>query len=209
MMGTMGQKWRKTGVALACLLTLALFAAALLPAQPAAAATCQELVADGGFETGASWQTSTTGGYALFSNFLARSGAQSAHLSGVNNAADSAVTTLTLPADNSIALSFWWQVRSEETAGGYDALSLVLTDQQGAPLYAVAGLTDLNATATWQQVQADLSAYAGQTVQLRLASKTDGSLVTDFFIDDLSVQACAATSAPNLQVFLPWTSNNR
>ena len=139
---------------------------------------------------------------------MARSGAQAAHLAGINSATDSAVTSLTLPADRSIALSFWWQIHSEETAGGYDALSLLLTDSQGKPLYAVAGLTDLNAVSTWQQVQADLSAFAGQTVQLRLAAKTDGSLVTDFFIDDLSVTACAATTATQ-KIYLPLTKRNQ
>ncbi|MBI3958625.1 MAG: hypothetical protein HY328_07435 [Chloroflexi bacterium] len=202
------KKWRRASAALACLLALALIAAALLPAQPTAAASCQELMADGGFESGTGWQTVATGNYSLFSNFLVRSGAQAAHLAGVNSAADSATTSLTLPADHSIALSFWWQVHTEESAGGYDALSLLLTDSQGKPLYAVAGLTDLNATAVWQQTQVDLSAFAGQTVQLRLSATTDGSLVTDFFIDDLSVTACAATTT-NRQIFLPLTSKNR
>lgn len=202
------KKWRRAGVALAGLLVLGLLAGVLLPAQSVRAAACQELVADSGFESGAGWQTVATGSYSLFSNFLARSGTQAAHLAGVNSAADSAVTSLALPANQAIALSFWWQVQTEESAGGYDALSLLLTDSQGKPLYAVAGLTDLNAVSTWQQTQVDLSAFAGQTVQLRLAAKTDGSLVTDFFIDDLSVTACAATTT-NRQIFLPLTSKNR
>jgi len=201
------KKWPRAGVVLAGLLVFGLLAGVLLlPARSVNAATCQELVADGGFESSAGWQTVATGSYSLFSNFLTRSGAQAAHLAGVNAAADSAVTSLTLPANQSIALSFWWQVHTEERAGGYDALSLLLTDSQGKPLYAVAGLTDLNAASTWQQVQADLSAFAGQTVQLRLAAKTDGSLVTDFFVDDLSVTACAATTE---KIFLPLTNWNR
>ncbi len=201
--------WPKAGVALAGLLVFGLLAGALLlPAQAAKAATCQELVANGSFESSTSWQTVATGGYSLFSNFLARSGAQAAHLAGVNKAADSAVTSLALPANQTIALSFWWQVSTEESAGGYDAFTLLLTDSQGKPLYAAAGLTDLNAASTWQQTQADLSAFAGQTVQLHLAAKTDGSLVTDFFVDDLSVTACAATSATQ-KIFLPLTTRNR
>ena len=201
--------WPRAGIALAGLLVFGLVAGVLLlPAQSANAATCQELVADSGFESGAGWQTVATGNYSLFSNFLAHSGAKAAHLAGVNSASDSAVTSLALPANQPIALSFWWQVHTEETAGGYDALSLLLTDSQGKPLYAVAGLTDLNAASTWQQTQVDLSAFAGQTVQLRLAAKTDGSLVTDFFVDDLSVTACAATTATK-KIFLPLTNRNR
>lgn len=197
---------RRTGVALSALLLLGLLAGVLLPAQ-AAAASCQELMADGGFESGAGWQTNATGSYSLFSNYLARSGAQAAHLAGVDNAADRAVATLTLPADQTITLSFWWQVYSTESAGGYDALSLLLADSQGNPLYAVAGLTDLNATTSWQKIEVDLSAFAGQTVQLILSAKTDGTLVTDFFVDDLSVMACGTTAMQRL--FLPLTSRNR
>lgn len=200
--------WRRVGVALTALLVLGLLAGGLQPAQPVKAAACQELVADSGFESGAGWQTVATGSYALFSNFLVRSGAQAAHLAGVNSAGDSAVTSLTLPANQSITLSFWWQIHTEESAGGYDALTLLLTDSQGKPLYAVAGLTDLNAASTWQQTQVDLSAFAGRTVQLHLAAKTDGSLVTDFFVDDLSVTACAATTATQ-KIFLPLTKRSQ
>ncbi len=208
MIRQMWKTWRRAGVILSALLLVGLLGGVLLPAQRAAAASCQEVVADGGFENGTGWQTVATGSYSLFSNYLARSGAQAAHLAGVDNANDRAVTSLTLPADQaSITLSFWWQVYSTESAGGYDALSLVLADSQGTPLYAVAGLTDLNATTSWQQVQVDLSAFAGQTVQLILSAKTDGSLVTDFFIDDLSVTACGATTMQKL--FLPITSRNR
>ena len=201
--------WPRAGMALTGLLVFGLLAGVLLlPAQAVNAATCQELMTNGGFESSAGWQTVATGNYPLFSNFLARGGTQAAHLAGVNSAADSAVTSLTLPANQTIALSFWWQAHTEESAGGYDTLTLLLTDSQGKPLYAVAGLTDLNAASTWQQLTADLSAFAGQTVQVHLAAKTDGSLVTDFFVDDLSVTACAATTATQ-KLFLPLTTRNR
>lgn len=196
-------------VAIVSILALASLVALPLQATPKVlAATCQDVSVNGSFENSTGWQTSSTGSYSLFSNFLARSGVQAIHLAGVDNANDSAVATLVLPADQTITLSFWWQVQSQENGGGYDALSLTLTDGQGKPLYAVAGLTDLNASALWQQTTIELSAFAGQTVQLHLAAKTDGSLVTDFFVDDLTVTACGSASTSQ-QIFLPMTSNNK
>lgn len=196
------------GAGLTALLLLAVLSALLPSTGPATAAACQEVVGDGGFESGAGWQTTSGGGYALFNSFLPRSGAQSAHLAGVNSANDRAITSLALPAGHTITLSFWWRVHSEESGSGYDALSLTLTDSQGAPLYAIAGFTDLNASALWQQVQVDLSAFAGQTVKLQMDASTDGSLVTDFFVDDLSVSACGQASNAQ-RIFLPLTRNNR
>lgn len=190
-----------TLVALALLLSMS-----VLPASPAWAATCQDVAVNGSFESSEGWQTSSNGAYGLFSNYLARSGEQAAHLAGVNDAVDSAVATLALPANQTITLSFWWQVRSQESGSGYDALSIVLTDSQGNPLYVVAGLSDLNAADIWQQQSVDLSPFAGQSVQLRMEARTDGSLVTDFFVDDLTVTACAAASQ---QIYLPMTSSNR
>jgi hypothetical protein len=41
---------------------------------------------------------------------------------------------------------------------------------------------------TWSQDSISLSAYGGQTVNLRFMSKTDYSLPTNFWVDDVSVQ---------------------
>ncbi|MBX3052662.1 MAG: hypothetical protein KF753_14360 [Caldilineaceae bacterium] len=202
------KKWRGAGTVIVLLALTGLLAQSSLAAPHVAAATCQSVAVNGEFENETGWQTSSSGSYSLFSDFLAHSGTQSAHLAGVDNATDSAVTTFALPADNTITLSFWWLVSSLENGSGYDSLSLLLTDSQGTPLYAVAGLTDLNASASWQQTSADLSAFAGQNVQLHLTARTDGSLVTDFFVDDLTVTACA-NSAGSLKLFLPMTSRNQ
>lgn len=206
MIRTVWERWRRTGLAFALVALAGLLVLPMTGGSPALAATCQEVAVNGGFESGDGWQTSSNGAYALFSDYLARSGEQAAHLAGVDNAADSAVTSLALPADSTIALSFWWQVQSQENGGGYDALSIVIADSQGNPFFVVAGLSDLNAADVWQETSVDLSAFAGQTVQLRMEASTDGSLVTDFFVDDLTVTACASATQ---QIFLPMTSSNR
>ncbi|MGQ9490727.1 MAG: hypothetical protein ACUVR4_11630 [Anaerolineae bacterium] len=48
----------------------------------------------------------------------------------------------------------------------------------------------------WDQIVADLSAYAGQTVVIQFAGRTDESNVSDFYVDDVSVSACEPTATP-------------
>src|SRR5689334_18434646 len=95
-------------------------------AQPA---DCANLVQDSGLENGSGWSTHSSGNYALLSNYLVHSGAQAAHLAGVDNAADQLSTTLALPADKkTVTLSFWWQIHSEEVSAEFDGLTVLVAD---------------------------------------------------------------------------------
>lgn len=164
---------------------------------------CANLVADGGFESSSGWQSSTSGSYGLISDFYARSGANAAHLGGIDGANDVLSIPLVLPADKpSVTLSFWWQVQSEEQSGEFDGLSVVAADSQGTPVRSLLTLGSDSAATQWQQSQIDLSSYSGQAIQLKFVAQTDSSLVTDFFIDDVAVTACGAAA---YQVFLPVT----
>jgi hypothetical protein len=101
-----------------------------------------------------------------------------------------------------VTLSFWWQIQSEEESGEFDGLSVLVSangDQR-----SLLTLGSANAIDQWQQSTVDLSSYAGQTIQLQFVAQTDSSLVTDFFIDDVTVEACGA-SAGDFRVFLPLT----
>lgn len=164
---------------------------------------CTNLVADGGFESGSGWQSTTDGNYVLLSDFYARSGAKAAHLAGIDGANDALSIPLVLPADKpSVTLSFWWQVQSEEQSGEFDGLSVIAADSQGTPMRSLLTLGSDSAASQWQQGVIDLSGYSGQAIQLKFVAQTDSSLVTDFFIDDVAVTACGAAA---YQVFLPVT----
>jgi hypothetical protein len=170
----------------------------LAVAQPS---NCANLVGDSGFETGNGWQMTTSGSYALLGDFLARSG-QAAHLAGVNDANDQVSLNLTLPADKpNVTLSFWWQIQSEEESGEFDGLSVLVSANGNQRSLLTFG--SANAVDQWQQSTVDLSEFAGQAIQLQFAAQTDSSLVTDFFLDDVAVQACGA--AGEFRVFLPLT----
>lgn len=195
---------RRSPVMAVALLLALVAASSLALGSPALAGSCQNLVADSGFESGAGWNASTQGNYSLFSQYLVHSGSKAAYLGGADGAVDRLTTTLTLPNDPVLLLNFWWQVQSEENGSAYDGMSMVVADAQGNPLRTIFSLSDANVSAFWQNQEIDLSDFAGQTVQLQLIAQTDANLPTDFFIDDLAVNACSATSG-SMKIFLPVT----
>jgi hypothetical protein len=87
---------------------LVLFAPGLFnwpPVALARAASCPELIVNSGFESGgAPWQTSSTGGYALFSQVRPHTGIWNAYLGGYNNADDQLSQEIMLPASTQITL---------------------------------------------------------------------------------------------------------
>ena len=184
-------------------LVLALLMTGIVAAPaPVLAAGCTEVLTNGGLESAAGWTLDSSLGYDLLSPYLAHTGNHAAYLGGADKATDRLSTTLTLPGDNSIMLRFWWQMRTQDLGLGNDGLSVLITDQAGVPLRLLFTITDANSVGTWQQVGMDLSAFAGQTVQLQFLAQTDSALVTDFFVDDVSVTACS-TAALNFHIFLP------
>jgi hypothetical protein len=77
-----------------------------------------------------------------------------------------------------------------------------LGESHGNTLRALLTLGSDSAANLWQQSALDLSGFAGQTIQLKFVAQTDETLVTDFFIDDVEVQACTAISQ-GFRLFLP------
>lgn len=190
---------------LGLMLTILLVGAGMVSLLPltARANTCQNVIANGDMESSTGWIAQTQGSYSLFSDYQAHSGTQSAYLAGVNNAQDSLRRTVALPAASQLTLNFWWLVNSEESSGGWDGLTVVLADASGNPLRALFTVSDRDAGLVWQQASVDVSQYAGQSVQLQFNARTDSTLATDFFVDDVALTTCAAPAAPK-SIFLPW-----
>lgn len=193
-----GVLWGGAVVA-AIVLTMVLFSGA------AHATSCNELVSNGDMETSTNWETQTNGDYPLFSDYLVRSGSQAAYLAGVDNAQDSLSRTLTLPDEDEITLSFWWQVHTEERSSGWDGLSVLVADASGTAQKTLFTVSDQEAGYFWSEFTADLSEYSGESIQLQFKAETDGSLATDFFVDDLSVSSCSRSESSLQQIFLPFT----
>jgi hypothetical protein len=151
------------------------------------------LLDDGGFEDGANWQIKNSDGLPLISRQLVHSGLQGAYLGGRNNSTDRLSIQVELPAtEQTITLRFWWQLQSQEShAQGGDHLSVLITNARGYSLQTVKEFSGRHITYEWQSLSFDLTPLAGQTVQLQFLASTDEEKVTDFFIDDVEITACA------------------
>lgn len=164
---------------------------------------CQNLIVNGGMEdSGSGWIPQTNNSYSLVSNYQAYTGAQSAYLAGVDNAQDQLRQTLALPANQQLTLTFWWLVNTAEISAGWDGMTVQVADANGVPLRIVFAVSDRSAGLAWQQATLDLSDFAGQTVQLQFNARTDASLATDFFVDDVALMACEPGQTDG-QIFLP------
>jgi len=175
----------------------------VLPAasQGAAPAACTDQIANGGFEEGpAGWTATSAGGYAVFSQALPRTGQWGAFLAGYNRADDRLAQDVALPAGQTLILSFWWQVRTEESDHPWDTLDVEITPA-GRATVRLQRITDADAGVDWQYAAFDLSAYAGQTVTLSFHAQTDLDRPTDFYLDDASLNACDAAALG--RVYLP------
>ena len=184
------------------LMNMSLPVAASAQTQPLAAG-CPVIVKNGNFEAeGANW-TQSGAGFALITDFNPRAGAYSADLGGVNNADHSIRQTLTLPGGKPLRLSFWWEQSTQETAPGTSAdyMTVSLLKVDGSLMEELGRLGADPDQPTWEKVTYDLSAYAGQTVQLQFLAHNDGTNPTRFFVDDVGIPACRA--------YLPLLRSNK
>lgn len=129
------------------------------------------------------------------SGITTHSGRYLAWLGGYNNADDQLYQNVTFPADlNSAILSFWYWSQSQETAAGRDYFMLQLIDPNTGHHYVEAFyIESLPPTNAWRLASFTLTsdqinAIRGQTVRVRFRVVTNGSLLTSFFIDDVSLQ---------------------
>jgi subtilisin family serine protease len=146
-------------------------------------------VRNGGFESGAvDWTQSSSGGYPVITTNRPYTGSWSAWLAGYNNAIDSIAQTVTIPANG--RLSYWWRVESREGGGTtvYDWVDVRLYEPSNGSWARLRRWSNASPRNVWTQDTIDLSAYAGRTLELRFFARTDSSLPTSFFIDDVSLR---------------------
>ncbi len=158
-------------------------------ATPTPGSGSQQLIQNGGFESGSSpWVESSSGGYETVDPARPHTGSNSAYLCGYNNCADSIYQTVTVPAvASSVSLSYYWQMSTQETSHPYDYLYVRVRSSSGANLANLQTVTDGSSAGNWAVASYDLSSYRGQTIQIAFAATSDSSATTSFFIDDVSL----------------------
>jgi subtilisin family serine protease len=147
-----------------------------------------EKIVNGGFESGTSpWVQSSTNGYQLIDTTRPHAGAYSAYLAGYNSGTDTIYQTVTVPTNGT--LSYWYYISTSESGStAYDYLRVRVYNSSGTLLTTLRTFSNANASTSWRQDSVSLASYAGQSVRIRFEGTTDSSLVSSFFIDDVSVR---------------------
>jgi hypothetical protein len=148
------------------------------------------VIVNPGFESGRNvgWTESSSGGYALVSTDRPRTGSWSAWTGGYNNATDQLYQRITVPSNGT--LTYWWRMETSETSSTvYDYVEVRLYDgSTGSFITSLRRWSNASAKNVWSQDSISLSGYAGRSVYVMFYTRTDSSLASSFFIDDVSVQ---------------------
>lgn len=134
-------------------------------------------------ESSAMTQTLIVTASVLPTGTLPHSGAWAAWLGNVDNELAAIQQTVTVPV-SAPYLSYWHSIVSDETGCFYDFATVLIND---APLEAYALCTDAD-TNGWAYRALDLTAYAGQAITVTFQVKTDESVTSHLFIDDVAFQ---------------------
>lgn len=84
-------------------------------------------------------------------------------------------------------LSYRIKIESEDDRRPFDRMFVRLKDGQGKSR-AVLKIHDSEDAGKWRRETLDLSRFAGETVYLSLSATTDASLLTTFYVDDVSLK---------------------
>jgi hypothetical protein len=157
-----------------------------------AGSTSTELIGNGGFESGNTVWTASSGVIDNGTTQASHAGSWKAWLDGYGAThTDTLVQTVSIPAAASSAtLSFWLKVVSDETTttSAYDTLKVQVRNASGTVLSTLKTYSNLDKGSSYVQRSFDLSAYKGQTVQIYLEGVEGSSVATSFLIDDVSLK---------------------
>jgi Zn-dependent metalloprotease len=146
-----------------------------------------EKVTNGGFESGTTPWTATSGVVSANGNGqTAHSGTHFAYLDGYGSThTDSATQSVTIPAGCKATLTYWLHIDTAETTTTtqYDKLTVKIGST------TLATYSNLNKATGYAQKTFDVSAFAGQTVTLSFSGVEDSGLQTSFVIDDVGLAA--------------------
>ena len=152
----------------------------------------QNLIVNGGFETGsASPWTLTAGVLNNSSAEPAHTGAWDAWLDGYGTThTDSATQTVTIPSTATTAnLVFWLHIDTAETTTttAFDTLQVQVLNSSNTVLATLGTFSNLNKAAGYQQHTFSVINFKGQTVKIRFLGQEDVSLQTSFVLDDIAL----------------------
>jgi len=147
---------------------------------------------NGGFEAGAqNWQMSSSIGLVnlilnrdqLPADRTPHSGMWMSWLGGMNDETTTISQQVVVP-DAPVNLVYWKRVKSIETDCAHDTAQVLINNQ---PVQSIL-LCESTASTTWSSESVDLSAFAGQTVELKFQVSTDGADSSSLYLDNMAFQ---------------------
>ena len=150
--------------------------------------TGANLLANPGFESGATSWTGTTGAITSNTGRPARTGSWKAWLGGNGTTStENVAQSVTIPSTATAAsLSYWIRADTAESGStAYDTLKVQVVD--GATTTTLRTFSNVGTSATYAQFTHSLLAYRGRTVTVRLLMSEDSLLQTSFVVDDTAV----------------------
>lgn len=170
-----------------------------------------EYVRNGDFEEGVpttSWTASNSQNRndPLIYRSSARTGSYGAWFGNILNYTDTLRQTITLPADRTgSTLRFWRQVRSNEASGSAnDVLRVLLIATDGSE-QTISTITSAVTRNQWvlETVPLNLSNVSGQSITLAFRGINNSTLVSSFFVDDVSLTMPCGTGAQAVTQAVP------
>ncbi|MBN2149399.1 MAG: S8 family serine peptidase [Anaerolineales bacterium] len=156
------------------------------------AGACTEIVTNGGFETDASgW---TLSGATRVAAPAVGHGSYSLRLGGANRASHTAYQQISIPASAIRSeLSFWWYMTTTESTHPNDRFYVEVRNTANAVLATVDYRSDGWQAGQWMKSEnLDLTPWVGQTIRLYFYVTTSNRNISTFWVDDISLQTCAA-----------------
>ncbi len=154
--------------------------------------TGSELILNGGFESGATSWTQTSGVIGTYTGEPAHGGSYDAWMCGYGSShTDYIYQQVAVPSTaTSATLTFWLHIDTAETttSTAYDKLTVQVLSSTGSVLKTLATYSNLNKNTGYAQKSFDLTAYKGQTIRVKFNGVEDSSLQTSFVVDDVSLQ---------------------
>ncbi len=140
----------------------------------------QNLITNGGFESGGTGWSATSG--VINTGSYGHSGSGFAWLDGYGRShTDTLQQTISIPSGCNATLNYYlWIDTDDYPSAAYDTLKLTANGQ------TLATFSNLNAGSGYVQRSVGLGAFAGQSVTLKWTGTEDVSLQTSFLIDDVS-----------------------
>ena len=173
------------------------------PPVEALPAGCTDVITNGGFEQDGGWIEVLRGNAVLIDTQLPRSGKRSAWLGGSDTEPlQSLSQEVRLPANATSITLGYARYTHEELSGLLGALSddakfsVALTNPSGDILETVEELPSSKADETWSEQSADISAYAGKTINLVFSSENPRGNVSSMFVDEVTLVVCTTGQAP-------------